>query len=184
MMPSFAHTAVLTCHPETYTRAVQEIEVRVGWTQGNALAFTYAIKGNVMRLRIPLPRQPRRADRLWQHTCFEAFVSVKGKTEYYEFNFAPSTRWAAYWFDSYRSGMRLATEISAPRVEVQSSRACYRAALEMDQMSRLRIDGKWWRIGLAAVIEETSGHKSYWALAHPPGKADFHQSESFVLEFS
>jgi hypothetical protein len=104
---------------------------------------------------------------------------------YYEFNFAPSTQWAAYWFDSYRSGMRVATEIGAPRIEVQSSRACYRlqAGLEMDQMSSLRIDGKW-RIGLAAVIEETSDHKSYWALAHPPGKADFHQSESFVLEFS
>jgi hypothetical protein len=26
--------------------------------------------------------------------------------------------------------------------------------------------------------------KSYWALAHPSGKADFHQSEPFALEFS
>jgi hypothetical protein len=34
------------------------------------------------------------------------------------------------------------------------------------------------------VIEDTSGHKSYWALAHPPGKADFHHSDSFALEFS
>jgi uncharacterized protein len=66
-----------------------------------------------------------------------------------------------------------------------SSRACYRlqASLEMDQMSSLRIDGGW-RIGLAAVIEDTSGHKSYWALAHPPGKADFHHSDSFALQFS
>src|ERR1700730_8219275 len=79
---------------------------------------------------------------------------------------------------------RAATEISAPRIEVQSSRTCYRlqASLEMDQMPRLRIDGGW-RIGLAAVIEDTSGHKSYWALAHPPGKADFHHSDSFALEF-
>jgi hypothetical protein len=55
--------------------------------------------------------------------------------------------------------------------------------VEMSQMSSLRTDGSW-RIGLAAVIEETSGHKSYWALAHPPGRADFHHSDSFVLEFS
>src|ERR1700731_13306 len=76
-------------------------------------------------------------------------------------------------------------EISAARIEVQSSRACYRmqASLERDQMSILRVD-RAWRIGLAAVIEETSGHKSYWALAHPPGKADFHHSDSFALEFS
>jgi hypothetical protein len=32
----------------------------------------------------------------------------------------------------------------------------------------------------AAVIEETS----YWALVHPPGKADFHHADSFAVEFS
>jgi hypothetical protein len=41
-----------------------------------------------------------------------------------------------------------------------------------------------WRIGLAAVIEETSGHISYWTLVHPPGKADFHHADSFAVEFS
>jgi hypothetical protein len=84
---------------------------------------------------------------------------------------------------SYRSGRRIATELSAPHIEVQSSRAWYRlqASLELNQMSSLRSDGAW-RIGLAAVIEEASGHKSYWALAHPPGKADFHHPDSFALE--
>jgi hypothetical protein len=33
------------------------------------------------------------------------------------------------------------------------------------------------------VIEETNGNKSYWALAHPPGKADFHHADCFALEF-
>jgi hypothetical protein len=31
------------------------------------------------------------------------------------------------------------------------------------------------------VIEETNGRKSYWALAHPPGKPDFHHSDCFAL---
>lgn len=38
------------------------------------------------------------------------------------------------------------------------------------------------RLGLSAVIEEKGGRKSYWALAHPPGKADFHHPDSFVCE--
>src|SRR4029077_5215569 len=115
-------------------------------------------------LRIPAAVAAARTDELWRNTCFEAFVSTSPGPGYYEFNFAPSTQWAAYRFDSYRSGIRAATQISAPRIEVQSSRTCYRlqASLEMDQMSSLRIDGGW-RIGLAAVIEDTSGHKSYWA---------------------
>jgi hypothetical protein len=126
-----------------------------------------------------LSRLAARTDELWRHTCFEAFVRTSPGPDYYEFNFAPSTQWAAYRFDSYRSGIRAATEISAPRIAVQSSRTCYRlqASLEMDQMSSLRIHGAW-RIGLAAVIEDTSGHKSYRALVHPPGKADFHHSDS------
>ena len=36
------------------------------------------------------------------------------------------------------------------------------------------------RIGLSAIIEETDGAKSYWALAHPPGKPDFHHPTCFA----
>jgi hypothetical protein len=36
-------------------------------------------------------------------------------------------------------------------------------------------------LGLSAVIEEKDGTKSYWALAHPPGKPDFHHKDCFAL---
>jgi hypothetical protein len=175
----------LTVHPDSLCSTVAHIEVEVMRPCAGSLLVSYLVTGRITDLRIPLAVAARRSDELWRHTCFEAFVRTSSGPAYYEFNFAPSTQWAAYWFDSYRSGMRVATEIGAPRIEVQSSRTCYRlqAALEMDQMSRLRIDGTW-RIGLAAVIEDASGHKSYWAVAHPAGKADFHHSECFALEFS
>jgi hypothetical protein len=32
------------------------------------------------------------------------------------------------------------------------------------------------------VIEEVDGGLSYWALAHPPGKPDFHDPNCFALE--
>jgi hypothetical protein len=41
-----------------------------------------------------------------------------------------------------------------------------------------------WHLGLSAVIEEHNGRKSYWALAHRPGKPDFHHSDCFSHEFS
>lgn len=41
-----------------------------------------------------------------------------------------------------------------------------------------------WQAGLSAVIEETGGARSYWALAHPPGEPDFHHPDCFVLELS
>ena len=121
-----------------------------------------------------------RTDELWRHTCFEAFVRPSTGSAYYEFNFSPSTRWAAYQFSSYRSGMRVATEIAAPRIEVRSSAETYTL------QATLEFDGLWspLHLGLSAVLEETNGRKSYWALAHPPGKPDFHHADCFTLELS
>ncbi len=40
---------------------------------------------------------------------------------------------------------------------------------------------KDWKLALSAVIEETDGTKSYWALRHPPGAPDFHHPDCFAL---
>jgi hypothetical protein len=57
----------------------------------------------------------------------------------------------------------------------------FQAALDLTGSPALPSDGAW-RVGLSVVIEESSGRKSYWALAHPPGKADFHHSDCFACE--
>ena len=127
--------------------------------------------------------EPARSDELWQHTCFEAFVRASSGDEYYEFNFAPSRQWAAYRFSGYRSGMCVAAEVDAPPIEVQSGpdRCTLRVSLELDRLSGLSRQGKW-RLGLSALIEDTNGRKSYWALSHPPGKPDFHHLDCFSHE--
>ena len=144
----------------------------------------YIVTGKISDLRMPPMAARARADELWQHTCFEAFVRSAAEAGYYEFNFSPSTQWAAYRFSSYRNGMRVATEISAPRIEVESGPERYvlQASLELEGLSMLPHDAGW-RLGLAALIEETNGRKSYWALAHPPGKPDFHHPDCFACEF-
>ena len=176
---------MLTCHPETYTPAVEEIEARVGWTQDNALAFTYALKGDLMRLRIPLPQPLLRANRLWQHTCFEAFVALKGKPEYHEFNFAPSGQWAAYSFQRYRKRTPLGNDIPAPAPKITVRNLAN--GLDLDAIVRLDSlpitqPGACLQLALSAVIEDKNGMLSYWALKHPPGKPDFHHRDAFALD--
>ena len=170
----------LRLHPDSLCAAATQIEVDVARPRPDSLVLSYVVSGRISDLRLPPIVAAVRADELWQHTCFEAFVRPSAGPGYYEFNFSPSTQWAAYRFDSYRSGMRVATEIDAPRIELRSSVESYtlQAALEFDGLSLP------WRLGLAAVLEETNGHKSYWALAHPPGKADFHHSDCFTLGYS
>ena len=40
------------------------------------------------------------------------------------------------------------------------------------------------RIGLSAVIEDTAGSLSYWALHHPRSKPDFHHRGGFILRLT
>jgi hypothetical protein len=57
------------------------------------------------------------------------------------------------------------------------------ATLSLDGLSALPRDVGW-RLGLAAITEDTRGGKSYWALAHPSGKPDFHHFDCFAHELS
>jgi hypothetical protein len=175
----------LRLHPDSRCAAATSIDVDVARPRAGALVLSYVVTGRIGGLRLPPVTVSARADELWRHTCFEAFVRASPGEAYYEFNFAPSTQWAAYRFDGYRSGMRIAAEITAPRIEVQSGAERYasQAALELDALPNLPRNVGW-RLGLAVVIEETNGNKSYWALAHPPGKPDFHHADGFALELS
>ena len=175
----------LRLHPDSLCPAVTQIEVDVVRPQVGRLLLRYRMAGTISDLLLPPITSPTRADDLWQHTCFEVFVRCPPSEVYREFNFAPSTRWAAYRFDGYRRGMRAASGISAPVIEVQTSAELFtlQASLQLDQLSMLPRDARW-RLGLSALIEETSGRISYWALTHPPGKPDFHHADCFAYEFS
>ena len=171
----------LKIHPDSRCAAVTRIEVEVARPRPGQLSLHYILTGTMGDLRLPPVTMPARTDELWRHTCFEAFVKTLSVDGYSEFNFAPSTQWAAYRFDAYRSGMRPASDVNVPYIKVTSNRSGFELQVTLDGMADLPRDAPW-RLGLSAVIEEASGAKSYWALAHPPGKPDFHHADCFVLE--
>lgn len=173
----------LKIHSDSRCPAVSQVEVHVTRPRADTMMLRYIVSGDVGKLAIPLIGEPARTDALWQHTCFEAFVRPGSNAAYYEFNFAPSTQWAAYRFDAYREGMRAADEIGAPQIEVErtAERLTLQTTLRCDQCFELDREGIW-RVGLSAVLERTDGGKSYWALAHPPGQPDFHHADCFALQ--
>jgi len=173
----------LRIHPDSRCTAATHIEVEVARPRAENVVVHYFVTGRLGDLRMPPLVDTTRTDGLWRHTCFEAFVCASRSIGYYEFNFAPSKQWAAYQFASYRRGMSVASAIGTPDLQVRSDGTCYelRASLELGGLPDLSTDVQWY-LAISAVIEETSGRKSYWALAHPPGKADFHHSDSFALE--
>jgi len=169
-------------HPDSQCEAARRVEAEVVRRAGNLLLH-YFVTGKMNDLLLPAATASGRADELWRHTCFEAFVRPLPGFAYCEFNFAPSTQWAAYQFSGYRSGMRIADEMGPPRIDGRWNGACYelQVTLTLDRLPALPAEAAW-QLALSAVIEERSGRKSYWALAHPPGIPDFHQQDCFALE--
>ena len=176
---------LLRPHPESRSSATEHVEVVVARPRPDSLVLSYMASGRMDDVRIPRVTTAARSDELWRHTCFEAFVRASSGGDYYEFNFSPSTQWAAYRFSGYRSGMCVAAEVGTPSIDVRSepTRLTLQTELALDHLSVLPRDASW-RLGLSAVIEDTNGHKTYWALAHPPGKPDFHHADGFAYEFS
>jgi hypothetical protein len=154
----------LQLHPSS-SSPVTAIRVSVART-GSGLRAHYRIEGDLDRVRIPPPAPARRADGLWRHTCCELFVARKGSGAYQEFNFSPSGEWAAYAFDGYR---KLARNLDVVPL--------IRNFLDVELA-----EAEQGPIGVTAVIEDTDGNLSYWALRHPAGRPDFHHRDGFALE--
>ena len=103
---------------------------------------------------------------------------MKGEgPEYREFNFSPSGEWAVYAFRGYRDGSALEIELT-PGIVVRTSRDRLELDAEISQDNLPQ--GRPLRLGLSAVVEDTDGMLSYWALRHSRGKPDFHHADAFL----
>ena len=172
--PELVEGLSLSCHPDTPCAAVEQILVDVR-REGAALGLTYRLFGNLARVHLPPPISPIRGQRLWERTCFEAFIKPRGGEAYIEFNFDPARRWAIYGFDAYRKE-RAAPQLPVPRIgaPIRETAFVISPTVYLDAVEPFDL-------ALSAVIEETDGTKSYWALAHLPGKPDFHHPDCFQL---
>lgn len=169
-------THPLESHPAHPPLAVTSIEARVIGRDANWLRVRWRIEGSQSLIASPFAGKGR-ADELWQTTCFELFLKPAGDASYLEINLSPSERWNAYDFEAYRWGM---AERPFPRepectMRLGSSFAIFDAAIPV-----AGLPAEECAMGLSAVIEEQDGVKSYWALAHPDARPDFHAPACFA----
>jgi hypothetical protein len=177
----------LVCHPVSPCKALVGCAVSV-WSVDHrrpaVIQVDYTLTGDLAGVCVPPVIKSSVVDELWQHTCFELFLAVGDSPEYVEFNFSPSTCWAAYRFSDYRQGMRLAQDVR-PELTLGAPHASWLGLSVTLDLSAWRLPRATpavpWRIGLSAVVKDIDGHLSYWALAHPPGEPDFHAPDCFAL---
>lgn len=169
----------LQCHPLSESGFVEAIAVHVDCAEDGRLQIKYTLHGLIDGVHFPEVTQPERTDGLWKDTCFELFCRPADEGSYVEFNFAPSRQWAAYAFTGYRAGM---TELACapPQINCTAGEDIFEMTVTLDLPESFRTVDVM--AGLSAVVADKQGRTAYWALAHPPGKADFHHKDCFALQ--
>jgi hypothetical protein len=170
----------LIAHVDHPPAQVTSVTAAVLGYDENWLRLRWHVQGSAAVIVPPFAGQGR-ADGLWQTTCFELFLQEPGGTAYCEINLSPSEQWAAYDFTGYRNGMADHTMPQDADCTLRrgGGMMIFDGAIRTASLPPLP-----WQFGLAAVIEEAGGVKSYWALAHAPGKADFHNPACFVARLA
>lgn len=166
----------LVPHPTTAAGWVESLVVRLTRVAA-VLRVEFRLQGDLTRLRLPSGPTGRRDD-LWRHTCGEAFIGSTTTPAYREWNLAPSGAWQAYDFTAYRAGMRPA-EVKPPVIRLDHGPSSLTLTAHLP-LADPQDDGDI-RLGLTAVLEDTDGALSYWALSHPGARPDFHHPASFTL---
>jgi hypothetical protein len=171
-------------HPTTRTDAWTVAAVANRSAEGK-LHLRYVLRGSLDTIRLPPPGDLRRDDRLWEHTCAEAFVATESAPGYVELNVSPSRAWAAYAFTAYREPAPLAPRHLEPRIVVEREHDVLTLDVHVDlaELSPAYPDAVL-DIGLTTVIEGADGGISYWALRHPCTQPDFHHRDGFVLRLA
>ena len=166
-------------HP-TSRPTLEKVDVLI-WRENDRFDLEVRLFGSPLRVKLPVTEVPRRKDELWRTTCFEAFIRPRGTDAYIELNLSPSGDWAAFRFDSYRSGMRESAITCRPDPDVYVYSGIRFQEASFDLSAEPELDESFaWDIGLSAVIEVIDGTISYWALAHAKGPPDFHNPVCFA----
>ena len=166
----------LALHPSCAVGAVRAISASV-IPKATGCRAVFEVVGDMAALLIPPLAAPGRYEDLWKTTCFEVFWQANEDGDlgpYREFNLSPSTRWANYDFDAFRQGSRH----GPAEVAISVSLSDTTLRLEADIVADLPVPAQ---IALNAVIEDKDGTITYWALAFPAGKPEFHSQMNRIL---
>lgn len=147
---------------------------------GQALVLSFLLQGNLDDIVLPAAAKRTRRDNLWQATCLEMFWAEEGAKNYWELNLAPSGAWNVYAFTDYRTGMQREERVAEPLTRISRTPDTFALTVELG-IGSLHAEHASLRIGISAVLEHRDSRLSYWALAHPAEKPDFHAPQCFLL---
>jgi hypothetical protein len=145
-----------------------------------AIVLSFVLQGNLDDIVLPTAAELARRDNLWQASCLEMFWAAEGGKNYWELNLAPNGAWNVYAFTEYRTGMRQEDRVAEPLIETAHTAGSFSLTAEI-KIGNLPTNKAPLRVGVSGVLQHRDTRLSYWALAHPEKKPDFHAPQSFLL---
>jgi hypothetical protein len=159
-------------------------DIRITGTVGrqlNTLSIGYTLEGDLSHIAIPPHERFReRKDHLWDKTCLELFLGMKGSDRYWEFNLSPAGHWNVYSFTSYRRGMREEAAFTSLPFQTRVEPETFRLQLDL-ALGKILPGGQAIEAAVGAVVRSRTGKASHWALAHPGLRPDFHRRDGFRM---
>lgn len=155
----------------------------IEYVQAHTLNIGYWLRDPNQYMQWPtacadLPRQ----DFLWQHTCYEVFIGVKGEDYYREINLSPSEAWQVYAFEEYRYPEDMPPQAAEDIALNSLKRTHYGLSVSLDLSSFMQQHKLKWAdlfIGLSAVLQTSQGIH-YYAMQHSSPQADFHNKRDWL----
>jgi hypothetical protein len=126
-----------------------------------------------------------RQDFLWEQTCFEIFIGVKGEDYYREINLSPSQAWQSYQFEEYRYPEDMPPQVAYDIELNQLKRTHYGLNVSLDLTEFMVTHKLKWDdlfIGLSAVLKTAKG-THFYAMQHSSPNADFHNKRDWLHVF-
>ena len=166
-------------HPFSQTEKTKALTIKANHQliSAQTMQLEFVLSGDLDSVRWPEASTPQRQDKLWEHTCLEAFFQTTASEKgYTEINGSPRGSWNVYKFDSYRHGMRPSLSTQVKLIEHSMDAKEARFLFEIHESNEIQLT----TLGLSAVIEFNDGSISYWALAHPAKEADFHDAQAWT----
>lgn len=167
----------LILHPGCSVGPIAAVGAAISPTSKGCRA-RFQLTGKLAEIRIPEHEDPERTDNLWHTTCFEIFWQAEGGAAYREFNFSPSSNWAAYDFDGFRKNGR---DAPVDAIAVACAHSSDHLLLTANIAADLPVPA---RVALNAIVENSDGTKQYWALRFEDGKPEFHSETCRALRIA
>jgi len=150
--------------------------------QDTLLSIDYQLQGDLAAISIGSPNPtPSRQLGLWESTCFEFFIGIPDRANYWEFNLSPTGDWNVFALDNYRQGLR--NEIAFTSLPMTIDRSVNSLLLSSTiELNKIISATQALEMSVTTVIKSSQHELSYWALTHPGAAADFHLRDSFILK--